>query len=278
MPDTPLLLTPGIPRVGAYQALVDTRQFRAMESFSGDFLRKHAFLRDHYRWVKDPLHQWSRQWEYPYVYRAIESAAKPGARFRVLDAGSGITFFPYYLAHAIRGTDISCCDSDLALQSLFQRVAEPAVKFTAADLHSLPFADGEFDALYCVSVLEHTRSYARILDEFRRVLKPGGTLVLTFDIGLDGVSDIAPAAARVLLEEVERRFQCAGGRAARVDADAADILTSRHAAGMDARLLPWRYPRLSLLKAALRAKRLPVSLNKKLTVYCNTFVKAATLA
>ena len=273
MSTAPLLMS-GIPRIAAYRELLEAPLFRAMESFSDEFLRRYAFVQDHYSWVKDPLHQWSRQWEYPFVYQAITSAIQPGSRVRVLDAGSGITFFPYYLANTVKGSSITCCDSDASLQSLFEQVTEPAVRFIAADLHSLPFADGEFDVVYCVSVLEHTRSYARILDEFRRVLRPGGSLILTFDIGLDGVSDIALEPMRVLLGEVEKRFRCQGERA-EVDIDHAEILTSRYARSLDAQLLPWRFPRLALLKAMLRAKRLPISLNKNLTVYCSIFVKPA---
>jgi len=267
----------GIPRTASYQSLLQTPLFRAMELFSDDFLRRHAFLRDHYKWVKDPLHQWSRQWEYPYVYQAVESAVTPGSRARVLDAGSGITFFPYYLASTVKGSGVTCCDSDKGLQPLFERVTDPMVRFIAADLHSLPFEDDEFDVIYCISVLEHTRNYARILEEFRRVLRPGGAFVLTFDIGLDGVSDISPEAARLLLKEVQRRFRYQS-ECPDIETTSEHILTSRYVIGVDAKLLPWRFPRLSLLKAMLRAKRLPVSLNKKLTVYCNTFIKPANPA
>ncbi len=49
-----------------------------------------------------------------------------------------------------------------------------------ADLNRpLPFEDGAFDAVACVEGIEHLERPVDALREFRRVLKPGGTLVLT---------------------------------------------------------------------------------------------------
>jgi ubiquinone/menaquinone biosynthesis C-methylase UbiE len=277
------LLDAGIPRIEDYKKLIQTSFFRDMETYSNTFLQENVFLQDHYKWVKDPLHQWSRQWEYLYVYRSVMEYLNARhtlhSPVKILDAGSGVTFFPYYLASTIRNLDITCCDSDGALAPLFDRVnqlarVEGEVKFVKADLHALPIKDDSIDVVYCISVLEHTRGYSRILDDFLRILRPGGCLMLTFDIGLDGVSEIAPESARVLLDEINRKFACVhDGRG--IEVDAADSLTSRYVTQLDSRLAPWRFPRLSLIKAALRAKRMPTSLGKILTVYCNAFIKPA---
>jgi SAM-dependent methyltransferase len=58
-----------------------------------------------------------------------------------------------------------------------QRVAAPA-EFIQADCLALPY-DGEFDALGAFDVLEHIERDADALIEMRRVLKPGGVLLLT---------------------------------------------------------------------------------------------------
>ena len=42
----------------------------------------------------------------------------------------------------------------------------------------LPYEDGSFDGIYCTNVLEHTTDPAFSLYEFRRILKPGGLLIL----------------------------------------------------------------------------------------------------
>lgn len=43
----------------------------------------------------------------------------------------------------------------------------------------LPYADGSFDLVWCSEVIEHLQDPAASLAEMRRVLKPGGTLLLT---------------------------------------------------------------------------------------------------
>lgn len=274
----------GIPRLEKYMRVLETSLFRDMEAFSNAFLGSNDFLRDHYKWVKDPLHQWSRQWEYPYVFQSLMEHSTlrqaPGLSIKVLDAGSGITFFPYYMKRSIQDLDITCCDSDETLTTLFDRVnrlvdSEQKVNFIEADMHALPLDDESIDMIYCISVLEHTRNYTRILDEFHRVLRPSGCLVLSFDVGLDGVSEITPITARRLLDDVTQRFSCEHD-CPDIKTDMEDILTSKQVIQSANHLSPWKFPRLALIKAALRAKRLPTSMNKNLTVYCETFVKSST--
>jgi SAM-dependent methyltransferase len=48
-----------------------------------------------------------------------------------------------------------------------------------ADAVALPFGDGTFDAVFIFDVLEHIEDDARALGEIRRVLRPGGKLLLT---------------------------------------------------------------------------------------------------
>jgi len=51
-----------------------------------------------------------------------------------------------------------------------------------ASLFEMPFSDGEFDGLVCLSVLEHITELDASLTEFRRVLRPEGVAVLGFPI------------------------------------------------------------------------------------------------
>ena len=63
-----------------------------------------------------------------------------------------------------------------------------------AERHRWPFADGQFDAVICMELLEHlSYSPAHLLHETARVLRPGGTLVLTTPNAL-----AAPLLARQL--------------------------------------------------------------------------------
>jgi SAM-dependent methyltransferase len=55
------------------------------------------------------------------------------------------------------------------------------VKVKVADLNNegLPFPDASFDLITCTEVIEHLEHYRSTLREMYRVLKPGGTLVLS---------------------------------------------------------------------------------------------------
>jgi SAM-dependent methyltransferase len=61
-----------------------------------------------------------------------------------------------------------------------------------ADFHQgdaagrLPFADRSFDAMTCIDAINHLPDRARVLEEWRRVLKPGGRLLFTDPIVLTG--------------------------------------------------------------------------------------------
>jgi glycogen(starch) synthase len=49
-----------------------------------------------------------------------------------------------------------------------------------ADLHHLPFSEGVFDAVFSIAVLEHCRRPWLVMRELRRVVRPGGHLLLSF--------------------------------------------------------------------------------------------------
>ena len=48
-----------------------------------------------------------------------------------------------------------------------------------SDITAIPEKDGSFDAILCSEVLEHIPNPTMALDEFARLLRPGGVLILT---------------------------------------------------------------------------------------------------
>jgi SAM-dependent methyltransferase len=54
----------------------------------------------------------------------------------------------------------------------------PNAQYTEFDGRTLPFGDGSFDGAFMNEVFEHVADERRALAEIRRVLKPGGILVL----------------------------------------------------------------------------------------------------
>jgi SAM-dependent methyltransferase len=58
-------------------------------------------------------------------------------------------------------------------------VSQSTATSVVGDAQCLPFADTSFDTVFCSQVLEHVPEPWLCLSEFRRVLKPGGTLILS---------------------------------------------------------------------------------------------------
>ena len=63
------------------------------------------------------------------------------------------------------------------------------------DMTNLTFPSGKFDAVLSFECLEHIPNYRKALAECRRVLKPGGTLILTAPFGLNSPTTLVRAIA-----------------------------------------------------------------------------------
>lgn len=52
------------------------------------------------------------------------------------------------------------------------------VRFVRADAAALPYGDGFFDIVTCISAINDMPDYEKVLEEIKRVLKPGGSLIM----------------------------------------------------------------------------------------------------
>ncbi|MBD3265672.1 methyltransferase domain-containing protein [bacterium] len=108
---------------------------------------------------------------------------------RVLDIGTGKNTLPLYWAQ--KGYDVVSLDGSLyeadRLRTVKQKVetkhAPLPFQFLAGDGCELPFAEGIFDAVTILCVLEHMPEEAdiRCMLEIHRVLKPGGQAILSVE-------------------------------------------------------------------------------------------------
>jgi len=275
----------GLVKVSDYKALLQSQLFSRIEKFSNNFISQNSEMLSAYcrRWVIDPLHQWSRQWEYPFVFWEIEkyAAAHRGRPIEILDAGSGITFFPYFLKQTINSAALTCCDTDAALPEMFSAINSRMgadVKFLHKDVRDTGLGGNSFDIIYCISVLEHTKNYDEIIKEFVRLLKDKGILIVTFDVSLDGRSDIPISEVRKLLARLENYLSPTDkdSIAALLDGEtlfSSDVITTLFVWDWNKSLLPWRYPLVSSVLASVKRRKLPRFGIKNLAFTCHTFEK-----
>jgi 2-polyprenyl-3-methyl-5-hydroxy-6-metoxy-1,4-benzoquinol methylase len=168
-----------------------------LEQDQADFLKhQDQFRSSGYKWPRDPLHTWSRLWEYPYVYHQIQRvlSSRPGDQVRVLDFGSGVTFFPFSVARL--GCMVTCadidpvCATDIPTAAKYIEHPPGSVEVGLIRNGRIPIESASQDVVYCISVLEHIPDFESAIDEIVRVLKPNGRLILTVDIDLRGNSEL----------------------------------------------------------------------------------------
>ncbi|MEM9564766.1 MAG: class I SAM-dependent methyltransferase [Actinomycetota bacterium] len=97
---------------------------------------------------------------------------------RVLDAGCGSGL----LASALRakGADVTGFDASPAMVGLARNRLGDGVRVHVADLAArLPFDDAEFDDVIASLVLHYLRDWTAPLAELRRILRPGGRLLVS---------------------------------------------------------------------------------------------------
>lgn len=83
---------------------------------------------------------------------------------QVLDAGSGSRRYDHLFAAKVTAVDLR---------------GDPSKGIIAADVNALPFPDRSFDGALAIELFEYLTTPDRAMRELRRVLKPGGRLILT---------------------------------------------------------------------------------------------------
>jgi len=101
----------------------------------------------------------------------------------LLDIGSGIGGPARYLAHRlgcqVTGIDLTAEFCEVARHLTRLLGMDSRVRFEQGDALSMPFPDNAFDGAYSMNVSMNIADKARLYREIRRVLKPGGWLMLS---------------------------------------------------------------------------------------------------
>lgn len=122
-----------------------------------------------------------------HVYRTPErlvALLNPQPSWCVLDLGCGNG--AYTLPIAAQGCNVLAVDVQRAmlraLQQRLPRALSTSTHLCQASAERLPFRHAAFDAVVMIAVLPMTPRPAQVLREVRRVLKPGGVLVVSEEV------------------------------------------------------------------------------------------------
>lgn len=116
---------------------------------------------------------------------AIAAAERVGGRILEVGVGTGISLPDYQRTTRICGVDISAP----MLQKAEERVRELGLTnvegLFVMDAEKLEFPDASFDVVMAQYVVTTVPSPEATLDEFARVLKPGGEIILVSRVGAE---------------------------------------------------------------------------------------------
>lgn len=117
-----------------------------------------------------------------YKIKKVFQLYKPGNNERVVDLGSAWGAFSFELAPQCRQT-IGVDFSETAAKFCMKRLRSSTCKnlsFVCADAQSTGLKPGCIDSIFCSDLVEHLYpdQFVNMLDECKRVLRPGGNLVI----------------------------------------------------------------------------------------------------
>jgi SAM-dependent methyltransferase len=105
-------------------------------------------------------------------------AAQAATGLRVLDAACGEGYGTALLARTaahVTGVDVDA----QAIAHAHERYARGNVEFASGSVAAIPLADASVDLVVSFETVEHLAAQREMLAEFRRVLAPGGALILS---------------------------------------------------------------------------------------------------
>jgi arsenite methyltransferase len=117
----------------------------------------------------------------------IEACRIDGGTY-VLDVGCGAGATAAYLAKTygcrVVGVDLREAMVALSTERAQRQGVADLIEFRIADAQDLPFDDATFDVALCESVVSFVEDKRRVVNEFARVVKPGGYVGLNEEIWL----------------------------------------------------------------------------------------------
>jgi phosphatidylethanolamine/phosphatidyl-N-methylethanolamine N-methyltransferase len=132
---------------------------------------------------------------------AIKAADRIGGTILEVGIGTGISLSGYSAGNRVVGVDLSEQMLEKAKARVSQLALSHVVQLDVMDAEHLSFPDDSFDVVVATYVVSTCPNPEAALDEFARVVKPGGEIVLANRVG-------AEAGLRRKVEEMLRPVVC----------------------------------------------------------------------
>ncbi len=119
-------------------------------------------------------------------HAAVEAAERIGGRVLEVGVGTGLSLPAYSRRTRVVGIDISEPMLEKARERVRRRRLDNVEAVRTGDAEHLDFPDASFDVVVAQYVVTAIPNPERALNEFVRVVRPGGEIVLTTRIGAEG--------------------------------------------------------------------------------------------
>ena len=116
---------------------------------------------------------------------SIEAAERIGGRILDVGVGTGISLLDYKRTNRIAAVDYSEPMLKKARERVLEHKLDHVECVAVMDAQKLGFADAVFDAVVAQYVITTVPDPETVLDEFVRVLRPGGEIILVNHIGAE---------------------------------------------------------------------------------------------
>lgn len=117
--------------------------------------------------------------------QAVVAAEEVGGRVLEVGVGTGISLPQYKPETRIVGTDISNSMLDVARKRVKQYNLSNVDDLLVMDAEAMDFGDDAFDVVVAQYVVSAVPNPEKAMDEFLRVVKPGGEIIIATRVGAD---------------------------------------------------------------------------------------------
>ncbi|MBI3519557.1 MAG: class I SAM-dependent methyltransferase [Bacteroidetes bacterium] len=125
------------------------------------------------------LNSENNPWWGEHLHRYQEAAKLlPKKHLKILDIACGSGFGSDFLAqlgNTVIGGDVS----ESAIAECRSKFNRSDISFEVVDGTNLPYTDETFDVIISFETIEHTTKYQKMLNEFKRVVKKDGVIILS---------------------------------------------------------------------------------------------------